>query len=53
MEFAIKRSGGCSLVVLGPPAQVALPDVVIEDVGDGDGGPRIGQVVGSPNKSTD
>ena len=53
MEFAIRRSGGCSLVVLGPPAQVALPDVVIEDVGDGDGGPRIGQVVGSPNKSTD
>jgi len=52
MEFAIRRSGGRSLVVLRPPAQVALSDVVVEDVGDGDGGPNIGQVERSPNKST-
>ena len=53
IEFAIRRSGGRSLVVLGPPAQVAPSDVVVEDVGDGDGRPRIGQVERSPDECTD
>ena len=43
---------GYSLVVLGPPAQVTSPDVVVEDVGDRDGGPNIGHVVRCPIGST-
>jgi hypothetical protein len=43
---------GYSLVVLGPPAQVTSPDVVVEDVGDGDGGPNVGHVVRCPDDST-
>jgi hypothetical protein len=52
MKFAIRRNGGRSLVVLGPPAQVAVPDVVAEGVGNGNGGPNIGQIVGSPGTRT-
>jgi hypothetical protein len=44
--------GGYSLVVLGPPPQVTSPDVVVEDVGDRDGGPNIGHVVRCPAEST-
>jgi len=52
MEFAIRCSGGHSLVVLGPPAQVAPPDIVVEDKGNRNGGPNIGHVVRSPDNST-
>lgn len=52
MGFPIERSGYHSLVVLGPPAQIAPLDVVVEEKSDGDSGPDIGQVVGSPDKST-
>ena len=45
-------AGGYSLVVLGPPAQVTSPDVVVEGAGDEDGGPNIGHVIWSPNEST-
>ena len=53
MRQAIGRSGGHSLVVLGPPGQEMPPDVVVKDEGDGDGGPDVGHVVRSPVKSTD
>jgi len=52
INFPIKCSGYHSLVVLGPPAQVAPLDVVVKEKADGDSGPDIGQVVGSPEKST-
>ena len=28
------------------------PDIIVEDVGDWHGGPNVGQVIRSPNKST-
>ena len=51
MEFTIRRRGGYSLVVLGPPAQVTSLDVVVEDVGDGDGRPNVAHVVRRPEGS--
>jgi hypothetical protein len=51
-EFAIGRRRGYLLVVFGPPAQVTSPDVVVEDIGDGDGGPNVGHVVRCPNDPT-
>ena len=53
MEFTIRRRGGYSLVVLGPPAQVTSPDVVVEDIGNGDGRPNVGHVVRCPDGSTE
>ena len=52
MKFTINCRKGHSLVVLGPPAQEAPPDVVVEDIGDRDGGPNIGHVIRSPDKPT-
>ena len=51
-KFTIRYRGGHSLVVLGPPAQVASPDVVVEGNGNGDGGPNVGHVVRRPNEPT-
>jgi len=53
MRQAIGRSGGHSLVVLGPPGQETPPDVVVEDESDRNGRPNVGHVVRSPDKSTD
>ena len=53
MDFTIRRNGGHSLVVLGPPGQETPPEEVVEKVGDGDTGPNVGHVVRSPDKSTD
>ena len=52
------RSGGLepvfhSLVILRPPAQETPPDVMIEDVGDGDCRPNVGHVVWSPDEPAD
>ena len=51
-ELAIGRRRGYLLVVLGPPAQVTSPNVVVEDVGDGDSRPNVGHVVRCPDGST-
>ena len=48
----IRDQGGCSLVVLGPPAQATSPDVVVEGIGDGDGRPNVGHVVRCPDRPT-
>ena len=48
-----RGSGGPSLVILGPPAQETPLYVVVEDVGDGDGGPHIRQVLRSPDSPTE
>jgi len=43
-KLTIRRNGGHSLVVLGPPAQEMPPDVVVEGEGDRDSGPNVRQV---------
>ena len=48
-----QAQGGYSLVVLGPPAQVTPLDIVVENVGDGDGGPNADHVVRCPGGSTE
>ena len=51
-ELATRRNGEHSLVVLGPPAQIIPPDIVVEGEGDGDCRPNVAHVVRSPDKST-
>lgn len=41
------------LVILGPPAQETSPDIVVEDVGDRDGGPNVCHVERCPDEATD
>lgn len=41
-----------SLVVLGPPSEETPPNVVVEDKGERNTSPRVGQVVGGPDETT-
>lgn len=52
IAFTSRRGRRHSLVVLGPPAQETPPDIVVEHVGDRDGGPNVGHVERCPNQSS-